>query len=262
MSGGPEGPDGPSGSDRAGWARAAGGPGVDWRSWAAQADAPARTWLHRGRPTAQRLIRRRYDVRVHHAERFPSSGPVVVVGNHIGFLDGPLMAIFAPRPVHALTKLEMFEGRLGGFLVRSGQIPLERDAVDPRAVRSALRVLLDGGAVGVFPEGTRGPGDFATFHHGAAYLALVSGAPVAPLTFLGTREPGADGGRLPARGARIDIVVGHPIAVDAVPWPRTRDHVRLMSADLHARLRAGLADALDETGRSLPGPLPVGERDE
>lgn len=223
---------------------------------------PARWLLVRGRPTSRWLIRRRYDVRVHHAEKFPARGPVVVAGNHVGFVDGPLMAIFAPRPVHALTKEEMFNGALGWFLRRAGQVPLDRFHTDPLAVRTALRVLRDGHAVGVFPEGTRGPGDLQEFHTGAAYLALVTGAPVVPLTFLGTREPGGTSSSLPPKRATIDIVVGDPMAVDAVSWPRTRDHVRLTSAALRAHMRSGLADALEETGRSLPGPLPQGDRDE
>lgn len=224
---------------------------------------PPERWLLVGaRPTARWLVRRRYDVRVHHAERFPATGPVVVAGNHVGFIDGPLMAIFAPRPVHALTKDEMFRGLLGSFLRRAGQIRLDRFRTDPRAVRAAVRVLRDGNAVGVFPEGTRGAGDLETFHTGAAYLAMVTGAPVVPITFLGSREPGGASGSLPPKRARVDIVVGKPMAVDAVSWPRTRDHVRLTSAALRAHMRSGLADALDETGRSLPGPLPQGDRDE
>ncbi|TWG97835.1 1-acyl-sn-glycerol-3-phosphate acyltransferase [Nocardioides sp. J9] len=224
--------------------------------------APSHRLLERGRPPARWLIRRWYDVRVHHPERFPAEGPVVVAGNHVGFVDGPLMAIFAPRPVHALTKLEMFDGALGWFLRRSGQIPLDRTNADPAAVRTAVRVLREGRAVGVFPEGTRGPGDLTTIRSGAAYLALVTGAPVVPLTFLGTREPGGTSSSLPPRGARLDVVVGRPMPVDAVSWPRTRDHVRLTSAALRAHMRSGLADALEETGRSLPGPLPQGDRDE
>lgn len=224
---------------------------------------PARWLLVGARPTAGWLIRRRYDVRVLHPERFPATGPVVVAGNHVGLIDGPLMSIFAPRPVHALTKTEMFTGALGRFLHLAGQIRLDRFQADPAAIRSAVNVLRSGNAVGVFPEGTRGSGDFeASFHSGAAYLALVTGAPVVPLTFLGTREPGGGSGSLPAKGGRIDIVVGQPMVVDAVPWPRTRDHVRLTSAALRAHMRSGLADALDETGRTLPGPLPQGDRDE
>ncbi len=215
-----------------------------------------RRWLLRGgRPAARWIIRRRYDVRVQHAERFPERGPVVVVGNHIGVIDGPLMAIFAPRPVHALTKIEMFDGALGTFLGQSGQIPLDRFRTDPQAVRLSLRVLRDGGAIGVFPEGTRGNGELDRFQRGAAYLAMVTGATVVPLTFIGSREPGGHTNSLPAKRARIDIVVGHPVPVDAVPWPRLSAHVAAVSDGLRERMLTGLKEALAETGRSLPGPI-------
>ncbi len=220
---------------------------------------PDRWLLRGGRPAARWVIRRRYDVRVHHPERFPRHGPAVVTANHIGIIDGPLMAIFAPRPVHALTKIEMFEGRLGRFLRLAGQIPLDRFRADPLAVRVAIRVLRDGGAVGVFPEGTRGNGELDSFRRGSAYLAMVTGAPVVPLTFIGSREPGGRSASLPPKGARIDIVVGQPIPVDAVPWPRLRAEVAALSGDLRQQMLTGLKDALAETGRDLPGPLPPGE---
>lgn len=218
---------------------------------------PTRWLLHGGRPGARRLIRLRYDVRVHHAERFPASGPVVVAANHIGVIDGPLMAIFAPRPVHALTKREMFDGRLGGLLRLVGQVPIDREHTDPEAVRTSVRILLAGGVVGVFPEGTRGDGELRTLKAGAAYLAMVTGAPVVPMTFLGSREPGARSGSLPPRGSRIDLVIGRPFPVERAAWPRTREQIGATNALLAGHMRDDLRNALDETGRSLPGPLPV-----
>jgi 1-acyl-sn-glycerol-3-phosphate acyltransferase len=220
---------------------------------------PTRWLLRGGRPAARWVIRRRYDVRVHHPERFPDRGPVVVAANHVGIIDGPLMAIFAPRPVHALTKIEMFDGSLGRFLMLTGQIPLDRFRADPLAVRTALRVLRDGGAVGVFPEGMRGDGELKTFRRGSAYLAMVTGAAVVPLTFVGTREPGGHSDSLPPKRGTIDMVVGQPVRVDAVPWPRRTKDVAALTDDLHQRMLAGLKEALAETGRDLPGPLPPGE---
>jgi len=143
---------------------------------------PTRWLLRSGRPGARWLIRRRYDVRVLHAERFPASGPVVVAANHIGVIDGPLLAIFAPRPVHALTKIEMFEGPLGGFLRLVGQIPLDRARTDPQAIRTSVQVLEAGGAVGVFPEGTRGGIDAPLrFKRGVELLYGRLGLPVVPV---------------------------------------------------------------------------------
>ena len=145
--------------------------------------------LGRLRSTARTIIRRRYKVVLHHPERVPMRGPVVFAANHVGVIDGPILAIFSPRPVHALTKREMFEGRMGKFLLKAGQIPVDRFQTDPLAVKTSLRVLRDGGAVGIFPEGGRGAGELELFHRGAAYLAMVTGAPIVPVIMVGTREP-------------------------------------------------------------------------
>ena len=223
---------------------------------------PPRQMLHRLRPGARRILRRRYDVRVHDAHHVPADGPVILAANHIGVLDGPLLAVFAPRPVHALTKDEMFHGRMGRFLRRSGQIPIDRFSVDPRAVRTALRVLRDGGVMGVFPEGTRGDGELHRFHHGAAYLALVSGATVVPVIVLGSREPGGGIDSTPARGGRIDLVFGPPVTIDAQPWPRSKGMVEDASMLLRERLLETLGEARTRTGRDLPGPLPAGQTED
>lgn len=205
---------------------------------------------------------RRWKISVHGAESVPQTGPVILASNHIGLVDGPLLAIFAPRPVHALTKQEMFEGKLGRVLHATGQIPLNRFAADPAAIKSCLRVLRDGNVVGIFPEGTRGDGWLPRFHHGAAYLALVTGAPVVPVTMIGTRLPGAASNSLPPAGAAIDIVFGTPWQQQAQPWPRRREHVRATSALLREHMRTGIEAALARTGRTLPGPLPAGQSED
>lgn len=220
---------------------------------------PATARLHRWRPAARRVLARRYDIRLHDTGNVPSTGGAILAGNHIGIIDGPLMVICAPRPVHALTKREMFRGRLGSFLLEAGQIPLDRFATDPAAVKSCLRVLRDGGVVGLFPEGTRGAGELERFHHGAAYLALVTGTPVVPVTFLGTRRPGGHRSSLPRRGDRLDLVFGDPWHTEPLPWPRRREQIRGASALLWEHMRAELDRARSLTGRELPGPLPAGE---
>ena len=218
--------------------------------------------LRRGRPLAQWLIRHHWDVRLHHPERVPPTGPVVYASNHVGILDGPLLGILSPRLAHTLTKVEMFRGPLGWVLERSGQIAIDRDAVDPRAVRTCLRVLREGNVVGVFPEGTRGDGELHRFHHGAAYLALVTGAPVVPVSMLGTREPGGSLNSVPPRGTTIHVWYGEPFRVDAQPWPRTTEQIRDTSALLRERMLTALALAKAETGLDLPGPLPAGQEED
>jgi 1-acyl-sn-glycerol-3-phosphate acyltransferase len=222
-----------------------------------------RTWLLRaGRPPSRWLVRRRLDVRVHGAERVPATGPVILAGNHIGLVDGPLLAAFSPRPVHALTKIEMFTGRAGRFLRAAGQIPLDRFVADPGAIKTCVRVLRDRRVIGIFPEGTRGAGDLGRFHRGAAYLALVTGAPVVPVTMIGTRATGAHTDSVPPRGSEVDIVFDAPYRLQATPWPRTKEQVGQASVLLRHHMLAALDDALALTGRELPGPLPPGQMDD
>lgn len=213
------------------------------------------------RPLARWLLRRRYDVRVHGAEHVPATGGVIYASNHLGVADGPLLAIFGPRPAHALTKVEMFTGFLGRFLLHAGQIPLDRFNTDPAAVKTCLWALREGDAIGIYPEGGRGAGDLRRFHRGAAYLALVSGAVVVPVTMLGSRDPGGHLNSVPRRGARIDIVFGEAYRIDPVPWPRTREQVEKVSLLLREHMLVQLDRARASTGRELPGPLPVTDVD-
>ncbi len=224
---------------------------------------PFRGALHSPlRPISRALLRRRYGVRVHGAEHVPRRGPVIFAANHIGVIDGPLLAIFAPRrPVHALTKSEMFTGFMDRFLRFAGQIPLDRFHSDPRAVKTCLRVLRDGHPVGIFPEGRRNAGDLARFHRGAAYLGLVSGAPIVPVIILGTRAPGAGADALPPKGGPVDLVFGAPYTFEPAPWPRTKEQVGHASMLLREHMLVHLDHALALTGQRLPGPLPVAERD-
>jgi len=222
---------------------------------------PARYLLYPLRPLARTVIRRRVKVRVVDGRKLPRKGPVIVACNHVGVADGPLLAIFAPRPVHALTKREMFKGFMNGFLLGAGQIPLDRFNADPLAVKRCLRVLRSGNVVGIFPEGARGAGEFDRFHMGAAYLAMVTGAPVVPVVQFGTREPGAGSHSLPARGVVVDMVFGDPISLPRTPWPRRKQDVATQSVVLRKHLLAHLEHAKQVTGRTLPGPLPGKETD-
>lgn len=210
------------------------------------------------RPAARAWFGRRYDVRTHGEEHVGRTGAHIIASNHIGLLDGPLLAAYAPRPVHALTKKEMFEGRTGLALRAVGQIPLSRYEIDPSAIKDCLRVLRDGGVVAIYPEGTRGAGDFGRFHNGVAYLALVTGAPVVPVAVFGTRDPGGGMDSVPARGARFDLVYGSPVYLDAQPWPRAQTEVRRAGQRLRKRFTEHLVDARRITGRELPGPIPGG----
>lgn len=203
------------------------------------------------------LVRARFAVEVHGAEHFPLDGPVIVAANHTGVLDGPLMAMFAPRPLHALTKREMFAHRATAFLLRqAGQVPTSRRHPDPAALKVATAVLRRGGAVGIFPEGTRGAGEMLSAMGGVGYLALVTGAPVLPLAFLGTRLRGGTMNSVPHAGSRFVLQYAEPLRFDPRPWPRRPADVEAVTEEVRAALAGAVRRAERRTGIETPGPVP------
>lgn len=218
--------------------------------------------LHHGRRPAAALVHRIYDVEIDGAEHVPATGPVIVVANHISFIDGPLLSIVGPRPVHSLTKVEMFHGPVGAFLHATGQIPVSRHETDIAAVRISLEVLRAGGVLGVYPEATRGPGDLSSFRRGAAYFAMVTGAPVVPLIYLGTRPAGTPISSIPRPGTRMAMTFGPTLQVPARPWPRRSADVAELTDRIRNAMLETLRSAQDATGLSLPGPAPDGEVEE
>jgi 1-acyl-sn-glycerol-3-phosphate acyltransferase len=215
--------------------------------------------LRASRPIASALLRRWYDVRVHGEDLVPRRGSVLLAPNHVGYLDGPLLVVMAPRPVHAMIKREMFKGAFKPILHAAGQIPLDRFNVDPHAVKLALRVLRDDKVLAIYPEGSRGAGDGRFVKRGWAYLATVTGAPVVPVAVFGSRLPGTSVSALPPRGQRVDVVYGEPITIGARPWPRRSAEILSLTEDLQKRFREHIEQAQRTCGGILPGAAPDAE---
>jgi 1-acyl-sn-glycerol-3-phosphate acyltransferase len=168
-------------------------------------------WLHElARWVGAWLFRPFYRMRVHHRDRIPATGPVVLVANHSAFVDGPLLFGLLGRRAVFLTKQEMFAGPIGWWLPRIGQLAVRRGEPDRRPLLVAVDVLRAGGLIGVFPEGTRGSGEVAAAQHGAAWLARTTGAMVAPVVCRGTRRPDGTGRRW---RPRVDVLVGEPLTI-------------------------------------------------
>ena len=187
--------------------------------------------------------------RVLGAWRVPAQGPVILAGNHSHNVDGPILLGTTPRPIHFLVKREAFVGPVGTFLTSIGQVRVDRESADRRAITTALGVLERGGVLGIFPEGTRGAGEFAQLRAGLAYFALRSGAPVLPVAVLGSARKGRVVPPLPPLRAPIDIVFGEPFEAGAGDGRRTRGALDAATARIQERLAAHLADARQATGR-------------
>lgn len=192
-----------------------------------------------GRGLASSILR----LRVEGAHHVPATGAVLLAGNHSGILDGPLVFFVSPRPTRLLTKSEVFVGgwaRACGWL---GLIPVHRGQADRAALQAGLACLAGGGALGVFPEGTRGTGGLQQVADGLAYLALRSGAAVVPLAVHGTGAALPRGHRVPRFRAPVRVVFGPAVQLNIAGDPRARSTVRAAAE----QLRLALQDHLRQT---------------
>ncbi|WP_435858741.1 lysophospholipid acyltransferase family protein [Streptomyces pathocidini] len=188
--------------------------------------------------------------RVLGAWRVPASGPVILAVNHAHNIDGPMLMGTAPRPVHFLIKKEAFLGPLDPFLRAIGQVEVDRTSTDRTAISNALGVLERGGVLGIFPEGTRGEGDFASLRAGLAYFAVRSGAPIVPVAVLGSADrPGRLVPALPPLRSRVDVVFGEPFQAGDSNGRRTRKALDEATVRIRERLTTHLENARRSTGR-------------
>lgn len=188
--------------------------------------------------------------RVLGAWRVPTTGPLIFAVNHAHNIDGPMVMGVAPRPTHFLIKKEAFVGPLGQFLTGIGQLKVDRHSADRAAIGQALGVLDGGGVLGIFPEGTRGEGDFASLRAGLAYFAVRGGAPIVPVAVLGSSErPGRLIKALPPLRSRVDVVFGDPFDAGDGSGRRTRKALDEATERIQKQLTAHLENARRLTGR-------------
>jgi 1-acyl-sn-glycerol-3-phosphate acyltransferase len=145
-------------------------------------------------------------------ENVPTSGPAVLLMNHIGFVDPIVLVHVTPRYIVPLAKIEVYNYPVIGIFPRLwGVIPVRREEVDRRAIQAALEVLKAGEIVLVAPEGTRNP-ELQRGKEGFAYLASRSGAPILPVAVEGTRDFPALRFTSAWRKAGVSVRFGRPFS--------------------------------------------------
>jgi 1-acyl-sn-glycerol-3-phosphate acyltransferase len=214
------------------------------------ASAPSERGAEVGRRIGVGLMYGLWRPRVLGAWKMPATGPLILAVNHSHNIDGPMVMGVSPRPVHFLIKKEAFVGPLDPFLTGIGQLKVDRHSADRTAITQTLDVLSNGGVLGIFPEGTRGEGDFAALRAGLAYFAVRSGAPIVPVAVLGSSEKrGRLMKGLPPLRHRVDVVYGDPFEAGDGSGRRTRKALDEATERIQKQLTAHLENARRLTGR-------------
>jgi 1-acyl-sn-glycerol-3-phosphate acyltransferase len=118
----------------------------------------------------------------------PHRGPLIVVSNHVNFLEIPVLhSRLRSRDVVALAKAEAWESWIVGRLLDHWRaIPVRRGEQDLGALRRCLDSLAEGRILVLAPEGTRShDGRLQRARPGIVTIALRSGAPILPIGFYG-----------------------------------------------------------------------------
>jgi glycerol-3-phosphate dehydrogenase (NAD(P)+) len=159
-------------------------------------------------------------------------GGVIVAANHRSFLDPFVVGASLPwrRPMNYMAKVELFERRWQGWVLsRLGAFPVRRGESDEDAMLTARMIAERGGAVCLFPEGTRiRRGTLANPKRGVGRLALQTGAVVIPTAVLGT-EHVRRGWRI--RPRKVKVRLG-----PAMTFPRAEEPSPALAETVTARI--------------------------
>ena len=101
-----------------------------------------------------------FRLKIEGAENMPKSGPVFVCCNHMSNWDPIIVAVALKRPIHFMSKKELFNIPVIGALVKGlGAFPVDRETADITAIKTALTHIKHGNVLGIFPQGTRCVGE-------------------------------------------------------------------------------------------------------
>lgn len=157
-------------------------------------------------PIMRPLFKFYYNPNIIGAENIPSDGAIIIAGNHKHVFDQCLTIMATKRVIHYMAKKEYFEGALAPFFRLVGCIPVDRSRRDFSSAKSALTVLKDDGAIGIFPEGTRNKTDafMLPLKHGAVSMAKKTDAYIVPFGLTGEYK---------FRSKDLQVIFGKPFKV-------------------------------------------------
>lgn len=130
--------------------------------------------------TFYRLV---YHIETQGEENIPREGAFVICGNHVDFIQVPVIVLFTPRKVNFIGKAELFKNPILAWLGNLFDvISVKRGKQDIDSMKRSLKVLNQGEGLGLFPEGTRhGLEKGVKVKNGAAFMALRTGKPILPV---------------------------------------------------------------------------------
>ncbi|HEY5654093.1 MAG TPA: lysophospholipid acyltransferase family protein [Pontiella sp.] len=152
-------------------------------------------------------------LKIRNVEYIPDRGGVLLVANHVSFLDPPVVSVgYRGRPIHFMARDTLWNSKFGSWwMSAAGGIPVSRGTGDLKALKLTIKALKDGKAVSMFPEGTRSEdGELKEAKGGVGFVVEKSGCVVVPAYIDGTYKAYPKGARF-IKPCKVTVTYGPPI---------------------------------------------------
>ena len=181
---------------------------------------------------------------VFNPENVPPTGPAILASNHASFMDPPLVGAAARREINYLARESLFRFPVLGSLLRAvNAVPVDREGGGAAGLRAIFDRLLKGGAIILFPEGTRTlDGSLRPAKSGIGLTVIKSEAPVVPVRVFGTFDAFSRHHSFP-RPSKIAVKFGKPL-----DFSKLREEARTCSKP---RLKEIYQEVADEIMREI-----------
>ena len=160
-----------------------------------------------------------YNPKIIGVSNIPNKGPIIICANHKHIMDQCPILISTKRMVHYLAKKEYFDGKFSWFFKMAGCISVNRNIKDKEASNHAIKLLQNGYAVGLFPEGTRNRTNelLLPFKYGAVSMAKKTNAIIVPVGISGEYK---------FRSKNLVINIGKPFKIDDLSLEEANDKLK------------------------------------
>ena len=145
-------------------------------------------------------------------QNIPLDGPFIIVANHSSLLDPVILGVSVRPKVIFVAAAYLFKiGWLGYLLRKANSIPVQREN-DISSLKRALKILQQGGVLGIFPEGgVDRQKDDLPIKAGAAFLATKVGVPIVPIKIKGADKALPRGAKFIRSLHKIEVEIKKPI---------------------------------------------------
>jgi 1-acyl-sn-glycerol-3-phosphate acyltransferase len=191
--------------------------------------------------TFRPLLKICFSWKVEGRENVPSTGPLILVANHVHVLDPILLVFTLPRWITFVAKEELFRSLFLRFWLRwAGSLPLRRDGKvrdKQRILESAKKALEEGLILGMFPEGARShDGKLRKGKPGSAVIASKTNVPLLPVGVVGTDK--VHGISWLWKRPPIVVKIGKPFKLPPTNNKISRAQMQLLTTQLMGEIAA------------------------